>query len=150
MFEELKKEDAITNGLLHGLCDSVNSIVEECDSAGLKEANQNFLTNFLTVISDQNKNPQAITPNLNEEQRELLINNYCGSVQVFLVRLGKERLNQELCENIVKLCLEIFTTNTKVTVGGLLIFTGLLSAIEGEFQIFFAQIKDYLISAINF
>jgi len=47
--------------------------------------------------------------------------------------LGKERLNQELCENIVKLCLEIFTTNTKVTVGGLLIFTGLLSAIEGEF-----------------
>lgn len=62
-----------------------------------------------------------------------MINNYCGSVQVFLVRLGKERLNQELCENIVKLCLEIFTTNTKVTVGGLLIFTGLLSAIEGEF-----------------
>ena len=32
----------------------------------------------------------------------------------------------------------------------MLIFTGLLSAIEENFSYFFEQIKDYLISAINF
>jgi len=39
MFTEVRKEDSQEKGLLSGLIDSINTIVEECDSAQLKDTN---------------------------------------------------------------------------------------------------------------
>jgi hypothetical protein len=40
-----------------GMIDSVNTIVEECDFMGLKEANHEFLLSMLTTIYSLNESP---------------------------------------------------------------------------------------------
>jgi dUTPase len=67
---------------------------------------------------------------LNEEQREVLINNYCGSVQVFLVMVGKNNLEYGLAKQIVQLVVVMFETFKKISTGPLLILNGLIATIE--------------------
>jgi hypothetical protein len=57
MFNELKKEDSQSKGLLMGLMDSVNTILEDCDEDGLKEVNKTFLISMLKTIFELNDTP---------------------------------------------------------------------------------------------
>jgi hypothetical protein len=76
-------------------------------------------------------------PSLDQEQREVFINNLCGSVQVFIVRNGKSVFDTELANKIVQLAVFIFNTFGRVTTGGLFILNGLILTIDEEFGQFF-------------
>jgi hypothetical protein len=89
MLENMKNPESLRLNCLNGDSDAFNTCGEKCDSLSLVKENQKMLELLLKEISHIMENPAAALPTLNDEQREVLINNYCGSVQVFLYVVGK-------------------------------------------------------------
>ena len=141
LLTNLKNEQAILAGLTNSLSDSLTTCSEECDSENLKQENYDLLMQTLDIIHKITHSSATELPSLNEEQVDHLLNNCCGAVQVFLVRTGP--IKDEMSESIVNLCLAMFQTFGRVTVGGLLILNGLINAIGGD-------ICKYLDSVISF
>lgn len=64
---------------------------------------------LLHEIGNIMQDPDKALPTLNNEQREVLINCYCGAVQVFLYTLGKENLDRDFTIKITQLVVFMFT-----------------------------------------
>ena len=130
LLDNLKHPDSLRLNLFNGNSDAFNTCGENCDSVELKDENMRLLSKLLNEISNIIGDPNKELPSLNHEQREVLINCYCGAVQVFLYTLGKENLDRDFTIKITQLVVYMFTKMGKVSTGPLLILNGLISAIE--------------------
>ena len=138
--------ETFTCGTLLTISNSVNTCLESCDSANLKnELFQicEFIYNKLVAFGNQ---PPA---ELNTEQREHFINNWCSSLQPCLVRVGSEGITDQMLSFFIDLAINIFQQYCKVMNGSLFILHGLISTVEGRIAPFVPKFIDYIVCSLK-
>lgn len=87
MLECLFNLQTLTSGTMLAFSNSITSTIEEYDREELTEPLRSICENVYKQISDHLQNPQLMQE-LNIDQREVFINNWCSVLQPCIVRLG--------------------------------------------------------------
>lgn len=95
------KEDIMKHNLQGVISAIINEIVERCNAEGLKETLGSILMAVLTEL--QTMMTQGDASAIPADQRENYLNYFGGLAQVLLVRIGGERISDEMAKNIMQL-----------------------------------------------
>jgi hypothetical protein len=131
---------------IQSISDAINDIVDSCDTGSLGESLFNFLTQALQSLASTT-NPEEFTLPLTQEKKEDLQNYIGGLIQILLTKL-KGSIDQALSSQIISLVIHLFTTQGKITQGGLLIIHALIYVNENNFQAFMGQLSGIICDAI--
>jgi len=83
------------------------------------------------------------------EQKELLINNWCSSLQPCLVRVGSEGITDQMLSLFVDLAINIFQSYGKVMNGSLFILHGLISSVNHRITPYLPKFIDYIVCSMR-
>ena len=72
--------------------DKVCDIAQHCDRLNLREINYKFADQVLSLLCDK----VIIGTVFSESETDILVNNFGGLLQVFLINVGSERVDQPL------------------------------------------------------
>lgn len=87
MLNCLFDQKTLVSGTLIAFSNSVNTTLESCDSDNLKHDLFSLCESIYQRIIEFNANSLTMN-NLNNEQKEVFLNNLCSSLQPCLVRVG--------------------------------------------------------------
>lgn len=91
---------------------------------------RNALDSIFNFIQEYCQNPSAKYPDLNTEQLEVFINNYCSPCQVLLHTLGSANLEDAYLNSIMQLVKYMYQQHKKILSGGIFIENGIIIAVD--------------------
>jgi len=69
---------------------------------------RDILTQMLTYLSGIVQNPEHFFQSCNMEQKEIFLNNYCSTLQVFFHNIGCSNIDDAFLDSTIKLVIFMF------------------------------------------
>lgn len=108
-----------------------------------------LLDDLFSFVHTFCQSPNSIFPDQNPEQLEIFINHFCCPAQVMLGYMGTNNIDDRYIENVVQLVQFMFEQHKKVLTAGLLMYHGLILAVECRLKPLIINIITNLITAIK-
>jgi len=134
------------SNLLIQYADCANTLIQESSDASTQQLHFRLCTQLLQQLNSFFTEKDCCLP-LDQEHREIFLNNFCSPVQVLLVNMGSDLITNTLLEQIVHFVVFIFKEEKRVLNGGLFIINGLVSAVEGRIAPFWKDLENYILHA---
>lgn len=103
LLEYLKSPMCVKMHQVGSVVDHVNELVQNCDNVKHAAILRQALDSIFLFIQEYCQNPSAKFPDLNKEQLEVFINNYCSPCQVLLYWLTSQNLEDAYLTSILQL-----------------------------------------------
>lgn len=95
------------------------------------------------------QSPASVFPDQNAEQLEIFLNHFCCPAQPMLHYMGNDNIDDQYINNVVQLVFFMFQQHKKILTGGILLYHGLISAVEGRIKPFIINIMNNLVTAMK-
>lgn len=99
--------DTLHSGTMISFSNSVCSTIEHCDGENLVEPLRQVCEGVYNKVNEYLSNPLFLG-NLNKEQQEVFLNNWCSVLQPCIVRMGSGAITDQMLQVVVDMAVQVF------------------------------------------